>query len=134
MGVGAPSPRRVRLASVEGTLPRYLGSGAEPGAANAFWKHLGVYGTHFLIAITPFSTRRVRLASAKGALPSCWGSGADSQPSTLLGAFGCEWNPFLNTINTIFNSACQTGKRRWRSPLLFGGLHLGVNGTHFELR
>ena len=30
MGRGAPSPRCVRLASVEGALPRYRGSGAEP--------------------------------------------------------------------------------------------------------
>ena len=30
MGIGAPSPRRVRLASVEGALPGYWGSGAEP--------------------------------------------------------------------------------------------------------
>ena len=44
------------------------------------------------------------------------GSGAQTQPPTLLGAFGCKWNPFLNTINTIFNSACQIAvDRRWRS-------------------
>ena len=29
------------------------------------------------------------------------GSGAEPQPPTLLGAFGCEWNSFLNSINTV---------------------------------
>ena len=100
-------------------------------AANVFREHLGVYGTHFWIAITPFSTRRVRQASPKGALPSCWGSGDESQPSTFSGAFGCEWNPFLNSVNTILtlfslglhiNSAFwwfTTGRGRqwyWRLP------------------
>ena len=36
--------------------------------------------------------------------------------------FGCKWNPFLNSLNTIFNSACQTGKGRKRSPSLLEGL------------
>ena len=31
------------------------------------------------------------------------GSGAEPQTPTLLGAFGCKWNPFLNSVNTIFN-------------------------------
>ena len=67
------------------------------------------------------------------------GTGAEPQPPTLLGAFGCKRKPFLNSVNTIFNSACQTGKRRRRSPSLFWGTGaepqpptlLGVNGTHF---
>ena len=74
--------------------------------------------------------------------PSLLGVWAEPQPSTLLGAFGCKWNPFLNSVNIIFNLACQTGKRRKRSPWLLEGLgrspsrqrfweHLGVNGTHF---
>ena len=67
------------------------------------------------------SPRCVRLASVEGALPHYWGSGAEPQPPTLLGAFGCKWNPFLNSVNTIFNSACQTGKHRRRSPSLLGG-------------
>ena len=29
------------------------------------------------------------------------GSGAEPQLPTLLGAFGCEWNPFLKSINTV---------------------------------
>ena len=71
-----------------------------------------------------------------------WGSGAQPQPPTLLRAFWCEWNPFWNSVNTIFNSACQTGKRQRRSPSRLRGLgrspgrqrfwdHLGVTGTHF---
>ena len=36
-----------------------------------------------------------------------------------LGATGSEWNPFLNSVNTIFNCSCQTGKRRRRSASLF---------------
>ena len=32
---------------------------------------------------------------------------------------GCKWNPFLNSLDTIFNSACQTGKGRRRSVALF---------------
>ena len=67
--------------------------------------YLGVNGTHFWIALTPFSTRRVRLARAESALSfAIGGSGAEPQPPTLLGAFGCEWNPFLNSLNIIFNS------------------------------
>ena len=73
-----------------------------------------------------------------------WGSGEDRQLPTLLGAYGCEWNPFLNCVNTIFNSACQTGKRRRRSHSLLGGLgqspsrkclgeNLCVNGYHFSI-
>ena len=34
---------------------------------------------------------------------------------------GSKCNPFLNSFNTIFNSTCQTDKRRKRSPLLSGG-------------
>ena len=64
--------------------------------------------------------RRVRLASVEGALLRYWGSGAKPQPLTLLGAFRFKWNPFLNSVNTIFNSVCQTGERRWRSPSLLG--------------
>ena len=51
--------------------------------------------------------RRVRLARVEGALSHYLGG--------LLRAFWCEWNPFLNSVNTIFNSACQTGKRQKRS-------------------
>ena len=43
------------------------------------------------------------------------------EPPTLLGAFRCEWNPFLNSVDIIFNSTYQTGKRRRRSPSLLGG-------------
>ena len=32
------------------------------------------------------------------------GSGAEPQPPTLLEAFWCKWNSFLNSVNTIFNS------------------------------
>ena len=73
------------------------------------------------------------------------GSGAEPQPPTLLGAFGCKWNPFLNSVNTIFQlgvSDWQAPKALSFSPSLLGGLgrspsrqrfweHLGVNGTHF---
>ena len=69
------STRRVRLASAEGALPRYLGDWGGAPAANAFGEYLGVNGTHFWIALTPFSTWRVRLASAKGALLRYWGLG-----------------------------------------------------------
>ena len=114
-------------------------------ATNAFWSIWEeMEPMHFWIAVTPFSTRRVRLTSAEYALP-CYpegGSVAEPQPPTLLRAFGCKWNSFSNCVNTIFNSACQTGKRRRRSLSLLGGLgrsprhqrfweHLGVNGTHF---
>ena len=92
------------------------------GPGRSFWEHLGVNGIHFKTALTPFSTRCIRLASTESAPPRYWGSGAEPQPPKLLGAFGCEWNPFLNSVNTIFNPACQTGKRRRRSsPSLFGG-------------
>ena len=47
--------------------------------------------------------------------------GAKPQPPTLWGAFRCKWNPFLNSVNTIFNSACHTCKHRRRSPSLLGG-------------
>ena len=46
-----------------------------------------------------------------------------------LGAIGSEWSPFLNSVNTIFNFSCQTGKRRRRSAAI--PCYLGVNGTHF---
>ena len=39
--------------------------------------------------------RRVRLTIG--------GSWAEPQTPTLLGEFGCKWNPFLNSVNTIFN-------------------------------
>ena len=38
------------------------------------------------------------LASVEGAFPRYWRSGAE-RPPTHLGAFGCKWNPFLNTVN-----------------------------------
>ena len=73
------------------------------GQSHCRWEHLGVNGTHFW---KPFSTRRVRLASADDALPCYWGSAWGGAPAaiTLLGAFGCKLNPFLNSVNTIFNS------------------------------
>ena len=83
-----------------------------------FYEHLGVNVTHFQIALTPFSTWRVRLKSIGGALPRYRGSGAEPQPPTFSGAFGCEWNSFLNSVNNIFNSACQTGKRQSSSQSL----------------
>ena len=52
--------------------------------------------------------RCVRLASVEGALLRYRGSGAEPQPPALLRTFGCKWNPFLNYVNTIFNSACQS--------------------------
>ena len=51
----------------------------------------------------------------EGALPHYLG-----EPPTLLEAFECKWNPFLNSVNTIFNLACQTGKRRRCSLSLLG--------------
>ena len=71
-----------------------------------------------------------------------WGSGVGPQPPTRLRAFWCEWNLFLNSVNTIFNSACQTGKRQRCSPSILEDLgrspsrqrfwgYLGVNGAHF---
>ena len=80
------------------------------GLGRSFWEHLGVNGTHFKIALTPLSTRHIRLARAEDAPHRYWGSGVEPQPLKLLGAFGCKWNPFLNSANTIFNSECQTDK------------------------
>ena len=65
--------------------------------------YLGVNGTHFWIALTLFSTRRVRLARAESSF-AIGGSWAEPQSPTLLGAFKCDWNPFLNSLNIIFNS------------------------------
>ena len=91
------STQRVRLTSAESALPCYRGLGRGLGRSPSrqrFWEHLGVNGTNFWIALTPFSTRRVRLASAGGALPRDWGSGAEPQPLKPLGEFRCKWNPF----------------------------------------
>ena len=89
-------------------LPRYWGYGAEPHAAtNAFGtgEQLGVNGSNFWSVNTIFNflcqTGKRRRRSA--ALPCYWGSGARPQPPTLLGAYGCKWNPFLNSLNIIFN-------------------------------
>ena len=60
----------------------------------------------------------IRLASVEGAPLAIQGSRAEPQPPTFLGAFGCEWNPFWIAVNTIFNLACQTGKRQRRYPSL----------------
>ena len=119
MGIGAPSPRRVRLATVEGAFPRYWGSGVEPqpptllGAFGCKWNPFSnSVNTIFNSACQIGKHRRVEaLLLAIGG-----GSGAEPQRPTLLGAFGCKWNPFLNSVNTIFNAACQTGKRQRRSP------------------
>ena len=60
-----------------------------------------------------------------------WGSGAEPQPPTLLRAFWCEWNPFLNSGNTISNSACQTGKLQKRSlSLSLLGIWGGARATN----
>ena len=68
----------------------------------------------------------------KGALPRYWG-GLGRSPSHQrfwdLGAIGVNGAPLLNSVNTIFNISCQTGKRRRRSAAL--PCYLGVNGTHF---
>ena len=120
MGIGAP--RRVRLASVEGALLRYWGSGAKPqpptllGAFRCKWNpFLNSVNTIFNSAC---HTRKHRRRS-----PSLlWGLGTrgGAPAANALGALGCKWNPFLKTINTIFNSACQTDEHRWRSPSLLG--------------
>ena len=130
MGISAPFARRDRLASVEGTLPRYLGSGAEPGAANAFWKHLGVYGTHFWKAMTPFSTRRVRLASAKGALQLYEGLRRSPSCQRFWEHLGVNVTHFwIAYVNTIFNSfGAHCGLAAWGSILivLFGNSRRGA--------
>ena len=74
------------------------------------------------------------------------GSGTEPQLPTLLGKFGCKWNPFLNSsVNTIFQlgvSDRQGGQAPKALSLAVGGLgrgpsrqrfweHLCVNGTHF---
>ena len=92
--------------------PSLFGGLGRSPSRQRFWEHLGVNGTHFWIALIPLSTRRVRLASAKGALPRYWRVSGGAPAANVLGAFGCEWNPFLNTVNTFANSACQNGKLR----------------------
>ena len=66
-----PSLWRVRLASAKALSLAIEGVWGGAPATNAFgtWEQLGVNGTHFWIALTPFSIFRVRLASAEGALP-----------------------------------------------------------------
>ena len=116
------------------------GSGAEPQPPS-FLEYLGVNETHFWIASIPFSTRRVRLTSAESALPCYRGGGGKRSPllsgggggvwsgvpaSNALGAFGCEWNPFLNCVNTIFNSASD-----WQAPKALS-LAIGGRGSGAE--
>ena len=55
--------------------------------------------------------------------PSLWGRGGlgrspSHQRFLDFGAIGSKWSPFLNSVNTIFNFSCQTGKRRRRSAAL----------------
>ena len=69
MEIGAPYPRRVRLASAEGDLSCYLVGGLGRSLSRQrFLEYLGVNGTHFWKALTPFSNRHVRLTSAKSTL------------------------------------------------------------------
>ena len=67
-----PSLRRVRLTSPKALSLAIVGGvwGRAP-ATNAFgtWEQLGMNGTHFWLALTPFSIFRVRQASVEGALP-----------------------------------------------------------------
>ena len=81
------------------------------------------------------------------------GSGTEYQPPTFLGAYGCEWNPFLNSLNTNFNSfgahcgtaACDPVKivpvgnsRRGASTNDTGACHLahigGIGHEHQNVR
>ena len=135
MGIGTPSPRRVKLASVEGALPRYWGSGAElqpPTLLGAF----GCKWNPFLNSVNTIfnSACQTQTGKHRRRSPLLWGgggAGVEPQPPTLLGSFGCKWNPFLNSINTIFNSACQTGKRQRRSPSLLEGLRRSHSRQRF---
>ena len=113
-----PLPPACRTGKRRRRSPLLLGGGSGSPSRQRFLEYLGVNGTHFWISFnTIFNStchtdkrrKRFPLLLGKG------GSGVESQPPTLLGAFGCEWNPFLNCVNTIFNSACKTGKRRRRS-------------------
>ena len=68
------------------------------------------------------SLRRVKLASTK-ALFLAFGEGSlGRSPSHQrywdFRAFESEWNPFLNSVNTILDFSCQTGKRRRRCAAL----------------
>ena len=82
--------------------------------------------------------RRVGLAIGWGGL------GRSPSRQRFLEYLGVNGINLWHNFNTIFNSTCQTDKRRKRFPLLLGkgGLgrspsrqryweHLGVNGTHF---
>ena len=91
------APKALSLAIGEGGL------GRSP-SRQRYWEHLGVNGTHFWIALTPFSTLRVRLASAEGAVPRYWG----------------VWGGVLGGLGRSPSS-----QRLWEN--------LGVNGTHFSI-
>ena len=65
MGIGA-----LRRARLKTSSPSYRGVW-EPQPPTL----LGVNGTHFKIALTPFSTRRVKLAKTESDLPCYWRGG-----------------------------------------------------------
>ena len=102
------STYQIRLTSTEGALPRFWGSRAEPQPPTCL-EYLGVIGTHFWIASTPFSTLRVRLASAKGAQISTAIVGKSPSRQRLwehLGAYGTHFWIALTPFSTLFGAHC----------------------------
>ena len=84
--------------------PSLLGGLERSPSRPRFWGHLGVNGTHFWIALTPFSTRRDRLASAEGALPRYWGLGWSPSRHRFwehLGAYGTRFWIALTPFSII---------------------------------
>ena len=92
------------------------------------WRTEGIWrpGRRWGLALLPLGVSDWQASKALSL--AIGGFGVKPQLPTLLGTFGCKWNPFLNSIvrpNTIPNSACQTGKagkHRKRSPSLLVGL------------
>ena len=136
MGIGAPHPRRVGLASAEAPAP-----------SQRFLEYLGVNGTHYWIASTPFSTRLVRLTSAESAL-LCYGGGVwgGASAANAFGSIGGWMEPIFEFLYHHF----QLGVSDWQAPKapnlprycgVWGGApdcqrlweNLGVNGTNFSI-
>ena len=91
-------------------FPLLLGKGGlgRSPSRQRYWEHLGVNGTHFLIALTPFSTLRVRLASSGRRSPSLLGVWAEPQQPTPLGELRVNGTHFSIALTTFWTLLAPT--------------------------
>ena len=100
-----PSPSACQTGTRRRRFPHYLGVWGGAPAANAFERIL-VELEPFLNSVLYDSQLGVSDWQAPNALSLTIGGGGGlgwSPSRQLLRAFGCKWNPFLNSVNTIFH-------------------------------